>query len=265
MSIAHQPGSDDSSPSLRFSCTSCGKCCTGLRLPLSVAEAITWLERGGREEILCDAAPDLPFPEGSGEAYRADRAVPAISNQLPLTLSATLTAVFEGPCPNLQPDMRCGAYDIRPNACRIYPAEIRPDRPVIPSDKLCPSHAWDEDHPAFLEPTQGVLDAETAAAITRSRHAGIDDVERKADLLAALNIDRAALANEGYAIWKPPLDILLDRLRAVRDAQDSGHPERLHVKILSPRAETRQMIAEAQGVDAAPDTAGDYDYLPLYG
>ncbi|WP_298398829.1 YkgJ family cysteine cluster protein [Sphingobium sp.] len=265
MSMAYQPGSDDPSPSLHFACTSCGKCCTGLRLPLSVSEAITWLERGGRVEILCDAAPDMPFPEGSAEAYRAARAVPAISDQLPLTLSATLTAVFEGPCPNLQADMRCGAYEIRPNACRIYPAEVRPDRRVVPTEKLCPSDAWDDAHPTFMEPAQGVLDMETANAITRSRHAGIDDVGRKAGLLAALHIDQAALANEGYAIWKPSLDTLLDRLRAVRDAQDGTAPDRLYVEILSPRAETRQMIAEAQGVDAVPDSTRGYDYLPLYG
>jgi hypothetical protein len=43
-----------------FDCTMCGKCCHDLRLPLTVTEAIAWLERGNDVQILCEA---LPWPE----------------------------------------------------------------------------------------------------------------------------------------------------------------------------------------------------------
>lgn len=254
----------DFESALRFSCTSCGKCCNGLRLLLSLSEAVSWLEHGGRVELLCDAAPDMPFPEGSGEAYRAARAVPATSHALPVTVAVLLTAVFDGPCPNLQADMLCGAYDRRPNACRIYPAEIRPDRAITPAEKLCPPDAWDSHQPVFDHPVTGITDSVTAIAIVGARAAGIDDVGRKARLLALLGIDQAALANEGYAVWKPETARLLEALRIVLDGASEGESEPVHVRIVSPREETRRMIVEADGADAEPDPAGGYAYLPLY-
>lgn len=254
----------DFEAALRFSCTSCGRCCNGLRLLLSLSEAVSWLEHGGRVELLCDAAPALSFAEGSNEAYRAARAVPATSHKLPVTIAVTLTAVFEGPCPNLQPDMRCGAYDRRPNACRIYPAEIRPDRAIVPAEKLCPDEAWDARQPVFVHPATGIADDVTAIAIDRARSAGIEDVDRKARLLALLGIDQAALANEGYAIWKPAPALLLETLRTViaADLPEEGEP--LRFQIVCPREDTRRMIAQAEGADATPDPARGYDYLPLY-
>ena len=35
---------------INFECTACGKCCHYLRLALTIAEAIVWLERGGHME-----------------------------------------------------------------------------------------------------------------------------------------------------------------------------------------------------------------------
>jgi Fe-S-cluster containining protein len=257
---------DDSTieSALRFACTSCGKCCNGLRLLLSLSEAVDWLAHGGRVELLCDAAPDLPFPEGSGEAYRAARAVPATSQALPVTIALLPTAVFDGPCPNLQADMRCGAYERRPNACRIYPAEIRPDRRIMPAEKLCPPEAWGGDRPAFSDPLRGIADPVTAFAITGARTAGIEDVARKARLLKRLGIDQVALANEGYAVWKPDPALLLEALRAVMEDVAPNDIQPVDVEIISLRAETRQMIAEAEGADAMPDPTRGYDYLPLY-
>jgi Fe-S-cluster containining protein len=255
----------EAASALQFSCTSCGRCCNGLRLLLSLSEAITWLDHGGRVELLCDAAPALKFPEGSSEAYRAARAVPATSHALPVTISVLPTAVFDGPCPNLQADMRCGAYDRRPNACRIYPAEIRPDRRIVPAEKLCPPQAWDADQPLFSHPITGMADAVTATAIDHARATGMDDVARKTRLLALLGINQAALANEGYAIWKPAPARLLDALREVMDGGLPTDAAPMQVEIVSLRAETRRMMAEAQGGDALPDTTRGYEYLPLYG
>lgn len=262
----------DFQSALRFSCTACGRCCHGLRLLLSLTEAINWLEHGGRVELLCDAAPDLPFPDGSGEAYRAARAVPATSGTLPVTVAVLLTAVFDGACPNLKADMLCGAYDRRPNACRIYPAEIRPDRSIVPVEKLCPPEAWGGVQPVFADPAGGIADKTTAVAIVGARTAGMEDVAGKARLMALLGIDQVALANEGYAVWKPEAAALLAALREVVDDGVDGapvdpqavHAKPAHVQIVSLRDETRQMIVEADGADAAPDVTRGYDYLPLY-
>ena len=48
-----------------------------------------------------------------------------MSGSLPTRVVVILTGAYEGPCPNLQPDMRCGIYEQRPLVCRIYPAEIK--------------------------------------------------------------------------------------------------------------------------------------------
>lgn len=258
------PATAEAALPLRFSCTACGKCCHGLRLLLSLSEAIDWLDHGGRVELLCDAGPDLSFPEASGEAYRAARAVPATSGALPVTVAVLPTAVFDGPCPNLLPDMRCGAYDRRPNACRIYPAEIRPDRQIVPTQKLCPPDAWGGAQPVFSDPVEGIADPVTKVAIDRARLAGVGDVALKARLLARLGIDQVALSNEGYAVWQPEPERLLDALRAVRDEAPPADAPPIRVEIVSPREATRQMIAEAQGADALPDPARGYIYLPLF-
>ena len=250
-------------PPLRFSCTACGRCCHGLRLMLSIDEAIMWLQRGGRVELLCDAAPALSFPPQSGEAYRAARAAPAISGGLPLTIAVILTATFDGPCPNLRPDMLCGAYEVRPQACRIYPAEIRPDRSIAPGDKLCPPEAWGGVNPIFRETDGRIADHVTAVAIDRARSVGLEDVERKAALLAFLEIDQVALANEGYAVWKPDDDRLLEGLTQVAAGMRAPN-EPWRVSIISPRPETRLMITEAEGVAAEPDPSREYDYLALF-
>jgi hypothetical protein len=181
-----------------------------------------------------------------------------------VTVAVLPTAVFDGPCPNLLPDMRCGAYDRRPNACRIYPAEIRPDRQIVPTQKLCPPDAWGGAQPVFSDPVEGIADPVTKVAIDRARLAGIGDVALKARLLARLGIDQVALSNEGYAVWQPEPERLLDALRAVRDEAPPADAPPIRVEIVSPREATRQMIAEAQGADALPDPARGYIYLPLF-
>lgn len=257
-----QDGAGDLRQPLHFSCTVCGKCCQNLRLALSVAEAIRWLERGGTVELLCDAAPALPHAPGSAEEYRAMRAVPARSGALPVTVSMTLTAVFDGPCPNRMANMYCAAYEDRPNTCRIYPAEVRPDRAIDPAQKLCPSDAWGVDQPLFLDLPDRIMDETTAKAIAASRHNGVEDVAAKARLLALLDIDTIALANEGFAIWAPDEAVMLDALRqSISDMVPAGQSD---LRIVSGRADTRAMIREAEARDAEPFEDAPFRYLPLY-
>ena len=234
---------------LNFTCVGCGRCCHGLRLPLSIAEAILWIERGGTVEVMCDAAPRID-DEDPQARHRAARAIAGRSGGLPLRVSIQLVAVFDGPCPNLLPDMRCGAYHVRPDACRIYPAELRPGRAVVPQDKACPPESWGEGRPPFLDDTAGVRDLETAAAIARARAAGLDDLAAKARLAAMLGIDRAALVNEGLVIWRIASDDLLSALRRARAA---AMVPAMEWSLVSAREETRAMIADAEAIAETPD------------
>jgi Fe-S-cluster containining protein len=247
--------------SISFACVGCGRCCHGLRLPLSVSEAIGWLERGGAVEILCDAAPAVPSDDPQAR-HRAERAVPATSGALAIGVSITLAAVFAGACPNLLPDMRCGAYAVRPDACRIYPAELRPGLPLTPAAKLCPADAWDADRPAFLT-GETVHDAETAAAIARARAAGPADVPAKARLAALLGMTQAALANEGFVVWRPDGAILLDALRL---AKAGDHAPLTAWTFVSEREATRGLIADAGAAGDGPARLPHHaELLPLYG
>lgn len=252
---------------ITFSCIGCGRCCHDLRLPLSVAEAIDWIVRGGEVEILCDALPDMAASGASAYAdvqarHRAERAVPGISGALPLAVSITLVAAFSGACPHLLPDMRCGAYHERPDACRIYPAELRPGLALVPAAKACPPETWNADRPVFADEA-GVRDPETAAAIARARAAGPADVPAKARLAALLGLDRAALVNEGLVVWRIPPAALLAALRAALIAPlradtaagtgaDPAPAGRW--TIVAQRPTTLAMIADAEAEGAAPAT-----------
>lgn len=248
-------------PALRFGCTICGRCCHGLRLPLSIAEAAAWLERGGNVELLCDAAPALPHPPGSPEAYRAERAIPAMSGELPVAVALTLTAVFDGPCPNRLPDMACAIYADRPDVCRIYPAEVRPERTIDPAAKLCPPEAWNASEAPLTDAHGLVVEPVTAQAIASTRHNGVADVPAKAQLMMRLGMDAAALANEAYVIWRPDRITLL---AALNDCMDDVRDSAIEMAIISGRPETRDMIREAGACDGGPDDAR-FSYLPLYG
>lgn len=245
---------------LRFSCVGCGRCCHDLRLPLSVAEAAAWLERGGTVEVLCDAAPAVGDDEPQMR-HRAERAVSGVSGTLPIGVAVTLVAAFAGPCPNLRADMLCGAYEVRPDACRIYPAELRQGLMVDPAAKACPSDAWGGERPVFMDEA-GVRDPETAAAIARGRAAGLADVAAKARLVALLGIDQAALANEGLVVWRIVPAVLLAALRAVQAGK--GVPVQGWA-FVSGREQTREMIAGAGAVGILPAMIAELaTFVPLY-
>lgn len=244
---------------VRFTCVGCGRCCHDLRLPLSVDEAIGWIERGGTVEILCDASPLLIEQNDPQMRYRSERAVPATSGALPIGVSLTLVATFAGACPHLQADLRCGAYDRRPEACRIYPAELRPGLEINPAAKQCPPEAWGPDGDRFADP-------ETAAAVDRARAAGLADVEAKARLAALLGLDRAALANEGLVVWRSDPDVLLAALYRAQEYRPQGDAPAPGTTwtFVSGRQSTLDLIAAADGVgmsDAA--LADDVDYIRL--
>ncbi|WP_240655681.1 YkgJ family cysteine cluster protein [Paraburkholderia phosphatilytica] len=195
-----------------FHCTMCGKCCHNLRLPLTVGEAIAWLERGDDVDVLCEALPWPVEPDASNaEAiYRRQRSSPTTSGSLPTRIQIVLAASFAGPCPNLGEGNVCGIYDDRPLVCRIYPAEMNPFVRLAPEHKACPPDAWQG---APLTRGGRIVDAAMVELIERSQLASRQEIETKMKVCVALGLHEAALANEGFVIHAPERSVLLDALK----------------------------------------------------
>lgn len=206
--------------SIHFACTLCGRCCHDLRLPLAIDEALDWTERGGDVQLFCDAIvwPQEPPPTDTLGQHRRRRSFAAQSGTLPVRVTVTLVAAFAGPCPNLRPDMSCGAYERRPRVCRIYPAEVNPFVPLDPAAKACPSDAWSDAGPVLMHAGR-IANADTVALIAQSHEADERDRVAKATLCARLGYDTAALANEGFAVYAPARVRLV---AALRESQEAG-------------------------------------------
>jgi Fe-S-cluster containining protein len=210
---------------IHFGCTQCGKCCHGLRLPLSLAEAAAWLRRGGEIELLCEAIPwPVEPPDTDAQAMHKRRlSFPVMSGTLPIRVVVIVVATFDGACPNLQSDGRCGVYEERPRVCRIYPAEVNPFIPLTPASKACPPEAWGEDKPVFLADAR-IVDAETFEVINASRAAAAQDALVKQHLCASLGVSRAALANEGYVVYAFERGVMLEALERVEGLERNDMP-----------------------------------------
>lgn len=246
---------------MHFGCTICGRCCQGLRLPLSAVEAIDWIDHGGVVEILCDAGPDVDATDSTAE-YRRARAFSGCSGAMPIQVSLLLTASFSGPCPNLQSDFTCRRYEARPAACRIYPAEINPARRLDPAEKLCPPDAWSQDHPLWLDQEGLPGSAALSVALNRSRSSAIEDAPVKARLAVLLDIDRVALANEGFVIFRLDQHRLRDAL--VEAMRKPAAATEIAWRFMTNRDATAALI-RSSGALAEPSTSDDeVEYLPFF-
>ncbi|MGH8782934.1 YkgJ family cysteine cluster protein [Paraburkholderia sp.] len=248
---------------LDFNCTMCGKCCHGLRLALTVDEARAWLARGDRVELMCEAIPWPVEPDADNREanYRRARSFPAESGTLPVRIAVLLTGTFDGPCPNLGADMRCGIYENRPHVCRIYPAEINPFVTLDPANKGCPSDAW---HGAPMLREGRLVDSEVQAVIDSARSAGERDMPAKAQLCATLGIDRAALANEGFVTYTPEPRALLDALSDAMHAQPQASHQWTFVSNRRETIGTLESVGAHAKVPDAPDTGSVYGYLGFF-
>lgn len=251
-----------------FSCTMCGRCCRDLRLPLSLAEAAGWLRDGGETQVLCDAIPWPVEPAADDRlaAYKFRRSFPAMSGTLPLRVIVTVVAAFDGPCPHLQADLRCGAYDRRPRVCRIYPAEINPFIELQPAAKLCPPEAWDERHPV-LEVAGRYADPSLVATIEAFREADIHDVGAKRKLCDVLGVRTAALANEGFVVIAPGREAMANAIAAaMREDEVVGEDANpASWTLISNRRSTRDTLASVDAEARAPDALPDlHEYLGFH-
>lgn len=197
---------------MHFGCTQCGKCCHDTKVPLTVSEAIQWLDRGGEVQLLCEASP---WPDALNAEPRAAhfkrRSFPVMSGSARTQVAVMLVANIVGACPNLRSDMRCGIYAERPLVCRIYPAEINPQVMLTPRNKACPPEAWADDQP--LLQSAGVLMDETIQRdIEKSRSADVVEADLKHRLLLALNFTYTAMVHEAVLVYSPAANLLLSAL-----------------------------------------------------
>jgi Fe-S-cluster containining protein len=251
---------------IHFECTMCGKCCHNLKLPMSMEEAIIWSERGGSVQILCEAVPwpEEPASDNLQAQSKRRRSFLAMSGELPTRIVVILAASFEGACPHLQADSSCGIYEERPRVCRIYPAEINPFVELVPEGKACPPEAWAPTQPILMRGHR-LVNAEIAALIEQSRAADANDAQAKGRMCTYLDINTAAMANEGFVVYSPTRGHLLQALKRAR--RDEGAGESLPAwNFVSNRRETVAMLesAGALGTMVSPTPTAAFEYLGFF-
>jgi Fe-S-cluster containining protein len=248
---------------IHFKCTQCGNCCRDSKVPLTVAEAIAWLNRGHQVQLICEASP---WPEGladadSKAAQFKRRSFAAMSGSMAMRVVVILAANTAGACPNLLADMRCGIYGERPLVCRIYPSEINPLIALNPREKACPPEAWSAGLP-ILQRDGVTLSPAVRQDIASSRYADAADVGVKIRLCAALNVSDAAMVHEAVLVYSPPSDTLLSALAGAMAAED-GRNSSPQWRFVSDRAETIGTLSAHGGVaqNVRDADAVTYQYL----
>jgi Fe-S-cluster containining protein len=225
-----------------------------------------WLERGGDVQFLCEAVPwpDEPPADNLQAQHKRRRSFAAASGELPVRIVVVLAASFEGACPHLQASLTCGVYEQRPAVCRIYPAEINPFIELKPEQKQCPPEAWGSDKRLLMSAYQ-VVDPETFALIAQSRAADVSDAPAKARACAHLDIDAAALANEGLVVYSPPIELAIAALKRAREHHDEDEPAP-QWKVVSNRRETVDTLTSigATGIHYVREDMPAFDYLGFF-
>jgi Fe-S-cluster containining protein len=250
---------------LHYNCTQCGKCCRDIKLPLTVLEAMDWLRSGHPVQIICEALPwpEEPPADDRKAAHRRRRSFATMSGSMPTRVVSILAANLTGPCPNLQADMRCGIYERRPLVCRIYPAEINPFVQLDPAKKACPPEAWTVDHP-LIQRDGRVVDDRVRQDIQQSRDTDAREVGIKRRLCAALELNAAALADEGFVVYSPDGAALLTELARAVDHPD-GETIETQWRFISNRAETIDSLAlrGAIGSHVRERDNGSFEYFAM--
>jgi Fe-S-cluster containining protein len=248
---------------IKFSCTQCGRCCHNLGLPLTVDEAIVWLEDGGRVNIYCEADPWPSEPPADNllAAHRRRRSFPAPSGSSHARITSILVAPVSGPCRNLGENMLCRIYERRPLVCRVYPAEISPFIQLDTAKKGCPPEAWQSGetivsngitiHPYLLEQAE------------RSRQTDQDDAPFKSLVCGELNINVTGLAGEGFSAYEPSPVALLNALRLARKADALDLPLDQPWRFCSPLPQTTAKLS-SQGFEMAEVTSTTEGYSFLF-
>lgn len=247
---------------IHFGCTQCGKCCRDTKVPLTVSEAIMWLNRGDEVQLLCEASP---WPEALDREARAAhfkrRSFAVMSGSMPARVVILLVANIVGACPNLLSDMRCGIYGERPLVCRIYPAEINPFVALERANKACPPEAWSQNLPV-LQRGDVLVDEVMRHDIDVSRAADILEAQIKYRLCLALNLANTALVHEAALVFSPSAKTLLSAL-AFATATDPHQVPVAQWHFVSDKGETLETLQKggALATHLRDTEAASFQYL----
>lgn len=239
---------------IHFKCTERGRCCRDTKIPLAVAEAVVWLNRGHDVQLLCEASP---WPSALNDAPRAAHfkrcSFAVLSGSSPARVVLMLVANVVGRCPNLLPNGLCGVYEDRPLVCRIYPAEINPFVDLRRENKLCPPKAWTSDRP-LLKRSGCLTDEITQHNIELSRSADSQDAQLKRRLCVALNIADTALVHKAVLVYSPTPAALLSALTIAMTDTTSPTPT-AQWRYISDQPEVLETLAQQGAIALHPRDA----------
>ncbi|XVJ50113.1 YkgJ family cysteine cluster protein (plasmid) [Pseudomonas sp. UBT] len=242
---------------VRYTCVTCGICCKGRLIPLTIKEAEQWLIRGDEVAIILEAFSLPKLQDESPEfIHNSNRAATVDSGTQRVNVIAIFTANALKQCPNLQEDNLCGVYEARPLVCRIYPMEINPFIELREENKICPPESWGSGE---ILCSDGIANPPLQSLINQSRQADIKDAVTKVAICESLGMTVASWKGEGLAVYFPESDALLAAIRA-RNRDDSALSERWSIR--TDNQNRRQQLAEA-GIVLAPDNASNYIYQTL--
>jgi Fe-S-cluster containining protein len=232
---------------IHFGCTQCGKCCRDTKVPLTVAEAIKWLNRGHEVQLLCEASPWPGALDGEPRAaHFKRRSFAVMSGSMPTRVVVMLVANIVGACPNLLSNMRCRIYEDRPLVCRIYPAEINPLVALKRENKACPPEAWATDLP-LLQRGELLMDRLMSRDIEMSRAADVLDAGVKSRLCLALDLVHTALVHEAVLVYSPTAQALLSAL-SFATATDACQEPQAQWRFVSDQQETLETLTKRGGI-----------------
>ena len=240
---------------VRFSCVGCGACCRGRFVPLTQAEALSWIRRGQSVAVLIEAFDESTWSVGAPEyAYNSLRSAPVQCGTGTVRVIIILAANALPQCPNLQDDGRCSIYLERPLVCRIYPMEISPFIELQPSHKDCPPDSW----------TQGGLiasDQDLREQIRQSRQADRDDVQGKIALCEALGLTVAGWKGNSLVIHQPSVDDLL----AAYERLDKHDPQPSSTWRIKAHDSALREYLENKSAALEDEASGDYIFHSTQG
>jgi Fe-S-cluster containining protein len=209
---------------VHFACNSCGKCCHGHHIALTLDEALRWASDGGPLIVLVEAflANGYGIPVGQRD-HAQRRSLRVRCGDTQAYVAITFAVYNIGTCRYLTEDNRCGIYERRPLVCRIYPIEINPHIQLRREFKDCPPETWDESGPAIYRNGRMVND-ELARLIEQSRQADRDEIALKAEICRRLGIDVAALKGDGFTAYRPATEMLLSMMQQVMGRAPAAPP-----------------------------------------
>lgn len=242
---------------VRYTCVTCGICCKGRLVPLTLQEAEQWLARGDDVAVILEAFSHIAAPETSPQ-YRhdANRAATVDTAGGKLNVIAIFAGNSLSQCPNLQADNLCGIYEERPLVCRIYPMEINPFIALREDNKICPPESWGQGE---ILCSDGVANPPLQALINQSRQADISDATTKVAICTALGMDVASWKGDGFAIHFPQREALLAAIQTQPSARNTNAH---HWKVRTDNAALQQTLLDA-GIPLASGAPDDYVYQAL--